>query len=320
MKDVHFQTLDLNLLRVFDALADEGSVTRAGRRLGLTQSAVSHALNRLRFALNDELFVRGPDGMHPTARAGEIRPGVKRALAQMQTALSPAEFVPAETNRRFSIAAPGAASTLLLPQVIERIRLEAPNAELQVRRVGPDVGEALENGRIDLAIGAFGRVSSVFVKQTLLQERMIWVMRRDHPAANAPLTVERLCELPLLTLSTVDVGEAVEGRMTSGGVERRVVWDDGGWEAAAEHCEKRGVVVTIDDAQAALAIVSRTDMATLAPERLARRWAGAYNLALMEAPYEARPITLDLLWRADQSEHPAMVWLSNLLREAATAI
>lgn len=320
MRDVHFQTLDLNLLRVFDALADEGSVTRAGRRLGLTQSAVSHALNRLRFALNDELFVRGPEGMHPTARAAEIRPGVKRALAQLQTALGPSDFIPAETHRRFTIAAPGAASTLLLPQVIERMRIEAPNAELRVQRIGADIGDALESGRVDLAIGAFGRVSSVFVKQTLLEERMIWVMRRDHPAANGRLTVERLCELPLLMLSTVEFGEAVEGRMSSGGVERRVVWDDGGWEAAAEHCDKRGVVVTIDDAQAALAIVARTDMAALAPRRLARRWADVYNLALMDPPYEAHPITLDLLWRADQSEHPPMVWLSNLLREAAAAI
>jgi DNA-binding transcriptional LysR family regulator len=158
MRDVHFQTLDLNLLRVFDALADEGSVTRAGRRLGLTQSAVSHALNRLRFALNDELFVRGPEGMHPTARAAEIRPGVKRALAQLQTALGPSDFIPAETRRRFTIAAPGAASTLLLPQVIERMRAEAPNAELRVQRIGADIGDALESGRVDLAIGAFGRV------------------------------------------------------------------------------------------------------------------------------------------------------------------
>lgn len=320
MRDVHFSTLDLNLLRVFDALAEEGSVTRAGRRLGLTQSAVSHALNRLRFALNDELFVRGPDGMHPTARAAEIGPGLRRALDQLQAALGPSDFAPAETRRRFSIAAPSTVATLLLPQAIARMRDEAPHAELRIQRIGPDVGEALESGRIDLAIGGFGRVSNAFVKQTLLEERMVWVLRRDHPAANAPLTIERLCELPLLMLSTVDIGEAVEGRMASGGVERRVVWDDGGWEEAAGHCEKRGVVVTIDDAQAALAIVARTDMAALAPKRLSERWAEAYGLVLLDPPYDARPITLDLLWRADQGEHPAMQWLTGLVRDAAAQI
>jgi DNA-binding transcriptional LysR family regulator len=320
MRDVHFNTLDLNLLRVFDALAEEGSVTRAGRRLGLTQSAVSHALNRLRFALNDELFVRGPDGMHPTARAAEIRPALRRALDQLQRALGPTEFVPAETRRRFAIAAPSTVAALVLPRAIARVRQEAPHAELRIQRIGPDVGEALENGRIDLAIGGFSRVSSAFVKETLITEQMAWVLRRDHPAAQGPLTIEALCELPLLMLSAVDVGEAVEGRMASGGVERRVVWDDGGWEEAAQGRDKRGVVVTIDDAQAALAIVARTDMAALAPKRLAERWAEAYGLALKAPPYASRPITLDLLWRADQGRRPAMQWLTGLVRDAAAQI
>lgn len=317
MKEVHFQTLDLNLLRVFDALAEEKSVTRAGRRLGLTQSAVSHALNRLRFALNDELFVRGPDGMRPTARGAEIHPQLRRALDQVQAALGPSDFVPAETHRRFSIAAPSAVATLLLPQVIERMRREAPNAGLRVQRIGADVGEALESGRLDLAVGGFGRVGGAFIKETLMEERMIWVVRKGHPAADRPLTVEGLCELPLLMLSAGDAGEAVEGRMSAGGVERRVVWDDGGLDRLLFERIGRGVAVTIDDAQAALAIVSRTDMAALAPRRLATSWAEPYGLVLLEPPYEARPITLDLLWRADQGAHPAIVWFCGLLRAAA---
>lgn len=320
MKEVHFQTLDLNLLRVFDALADEGSVTRAGRRLGLTQSAVSHALNRLRFALNDELFVRGPEGMRPTARAAEIRPQLRRALDQLQAALGPSAFVPAETTRRFTIATPSAAATLLMPQVIDRMRREAPNAGLRILRIAADIGEALANGRVDMAIGGFGRVSAGFIKETLLEERMVWVMRADHPAASGVLTLERLCELPLLMLSIVEVGEAVEGRVAAGGVERRVVWDDGGLEKALEGCVTRGVVVTIDDAQAALAIVARTDMAALAPRRLAAAWAEAYGLKLMDPPYEARPVTLDLLWRADQADQPAIAWFSGLLRDAAAEL
>lgn len=320
MKEVHFQTLDLNLLRIFDALAEEGSVTRTGRRLGLTQSAVSHALNRLRFALNDELFVRGPDGMNPTARSVEIRPQLRRALDQLQAALGPSDFIPAKTHRRFSIAAPSAVATLLLPEVIAKVRAQAPNAELRIQRVGPDIAEALETGRIDLAIGAFGRVSQGFIKEVLLEERMVWAIRRDHPCANQPLTVEALCRLPLLMLSALEVGEAVDGRLASGGVERRVVWDDGGMERALEDCDKRGVVVTIDDAHAALAIVARTDMAALAPRRLAVSWAETYGLKLMEPPYESKALTLDLLWRADQGSHPAMVWLCGLLREAAAEL
>ncbi|RZJ79979.1 MAG: LysR family transcriptional regulator, partial [Brevundimonas sp.] len=95
--------IDLNLLRVFDALLEEGSATRAGSRLGLTQSAVSHALTRLRHHFDDPLFIRGPSGMTPTARALEIGPGVHTALAQLQNALNPTRFDPAGANRRFTL-------------------------------------------------------------------------------------------------------------------------------------------------------------------------------------------------------------------------
>src|SRR6516225_8580749 len=84
MHDLHFNSLDLNLLRVFDTLIEERSVTRAGERLGLSQSAISHALSRLRYALNDELFVRMPDGMRPTVRARD------RSAPQRRSASAPA--------------------------------------------------------------------------------------------------------------------------------------------------------------------------------------------------------------------------------------
>src|SRR5260221_569745 len=93
---------DLNLLRVFDVLLEERSVTRTGARLGLTQSAVSHALNRLRYMLGDELFARGPGGMQPTPRAVEMGPQVHAALNQLQAALAPSDFDPATSEPRFA--------------------------------------------------------------------------------------------------------------------------------------------------------------------------------------------------------------------------
>src|SRR3954454_9827367 len=124
MREVHFNTLDLNLLRVFDALAEERSVTRAGERLGLTQSAVSHALNRLRYALEDELFLRGPDGMTPTPRAAEIWPELRRGLGQLQHGVAPTEFVPAEAERTFHVCASPYIGEILLPTVVARLRSE----------------------------------------------------------------------------------------------------------------------------------------------------------------------------------------------------
>src|SRR5271154_5846941 len=143
MSDVHFHALDLNLLRLFDALAEEHSVTRAGARLGLTQSAVSHALNRLRHVLQDELFVRGPDGMRPTARAEEIAPRLRHGLDQLQQALAPASFTPAETQRQFTIAAGAYTCTLLMPGVVARVRQAAPACELRLVRLGETLGDDL---------------------------------------------------------------------------------------------------------------------------------------------------------------------------------
>ena len=117
-QSVRFDSLDLNLLRVFEALMDERSATRAGTRLGLTQSAISHALNRLRYVLKDELFVRGPDGMQPTERAAEIAPRLRQGLLQLQLALSPSEFIPERTDRRFTIACTEYAGAVIIPPLI----------------------------------------------------------------------------------------------------------------------------------------------------------------------------------------------------------
>src|SRR5439155_16592138 len=98
MNALHFSTLDLNLLRVFDTLIEERSVTHAGERLGLSQSAISHALNRLRYVLRDELFVRVADGTRPTPRAAEVAPRLREGLLQLQLALGPGR-VRARTDR-----------------------------------------------------------------------------------------------------------------------------------------------------------------------------------------------------------------------------
>src|SRR5271154_770338 len=103
MNPMHIASIDLNLLRVFDVLLEERSVTKAGARLGLTQSAVSHALNRLRYHLDDELFQRNAHGMQPTPRALEIGPNLHAALSQVQSALTPADFDPGVSERRFVI-------------------------------------------------------------------------------------------------------------------------------------------------------------------------------------------------------------------------
>jgi DNA-binding transcriptional LysR family regulator len=322
MQDVHFPTLDLNLLRVFDALADELSVTRAGARLGLSQSAVSHALGRLRQTLEDPLFVRGSDGMRPTARAQEIAPRLRQGLAQLQEALSPTAFNPADTGRRFSIATSAYTGAVLMPEVMSLIRAEAPAAELRLCGVDPSLGDDLESGRIDLAIGGFGRVAPRFDREVLFSETAVWALSARHPAAAADrLTLEVLADLPQVIMATAQ-DRAIDGRLTEGGLERWVIWDDRGAldEALAGIGRSRVIAMTAQDAQSALAIVSRTDMVALAPRRLATACAQQYDLKLFEPPYRAAAVDIEALWRRDLGPSAAIDWLRSRLRAAAARL
>jgi DNA-binding transcriptional LysR family regulator len=322
MQDIHFLSLDLNLLRVFDAMADELSVTRAGGRLGLSQSAVSHALRRLRHAVQDPLFVRGPDGMRPTARAEEIAPRLRQGLAQLQEALSPTAFAPATTTRRFTIATSAYVCAILMPEVAAVLRDQAPGAELRIRPVTESLSDDLSSGRIDLAIGGFGRAASRFDRELLFTETAVWALRADHPAAAAEtLTLEALADLPQVLMATAE-DHAVDGRIVEGGLERWVIWDDRGAldEVLAARGRARAIALTVPDAASALAIVSRTDMVALAPRRLATMLAQQHGLKLFDPPYPSRTAEIEMLWRRDLGPSPATDWLKGRLKEAAARL
>lgn len=323
MPEIHFPALDLNLLRVFHALAEEGSVTRAGVRLGLTQSAVSHALNRLRYLLDDQLFVRGPAGMRPTARALEIAPRLDEGLRQLQLAVAPAEFVPGATRRRFTIAASAYTSTVLMPKVIALIREAAPLAEIRLQLATGALGEDLLTGRVDLVIGGFGRSTPRYAREALFTESMVWAVRADHPAARAGvLTLADLAATPHVIMASSEEDAAVDGRVTEAGLERRVFWDDRGDvdEVLARAGLRRTVALRVQDAHSALAIVSHCDMLAIVPQRLSTAFAAHYDLRLFEPPYASPQIQIEALWRREVGETSPMAWLRGCLRAAAAEL
>jgi len=320
MQTVHFDHLDLNLLRVFEALIQERSATRAGARLGLTQSAISHALNRLRYVLKDELFVRGPEGMQPTERATQIAPRLRQGLMQLQFALAPSEFVPERTDRRFSITCTEYAGAVIVPALIARLRALAPNASLNVLPSNLGVTETIRNGRADLAIGSFRRTPEWFESELLLQESRVWVMNADHPAAQEELTLKRLAALPHLVIAaTGEDGQAIDGYVVDHGLERLVTRSDVGLlqGALAARGLRRNVAVTTPHFLAALAAVSQSDIAALLPRRLVTPFVAHYRLALFEPPYPSPPFDVMSLWHREHGEQPPLAWLRQLLREIA---
>src|SRR5947199_8538633 len=163
MRHVNWRAFDLNLLVVFDGLLREGSVTRAGKRLGMSQPALSHALNRLRYLLKDQLFIRTPKGMVPTPRAEQLALPLRQALTQMEQALEPETFVAARANRRFSVAVNNYAAIVLTAPLVAAVSAAAPLVQLDLRPSGTlDVFDRLDTGELDLGIDTFGPVGERF--------------------------------------------------------------------------------------------------------------------------------------------------------------
>src|SRR6202008_2816556 len=124
---MNWNTFDLNLLVVFDAVMQDRNLTRAGQRLGMSQPAVSHALTRLRHALKDDLFVRSPEGMRPTPRAERMLGPVRAALQELQVTLEANEFDPAASSREFAVAANNYAARAVVPALVHRVAKLAPS-------------------------------------------------------------------------------------------------------------------------------------------------------------------------------------------------
>ena len=190
---MNFRTLDLNLLRVFDAVMAEGSLTRAAERLAMTQPAASHALKRLHIAVGEDLLLRTAFGMRPTARAEALWPQVRAALSQLQGALSPRSFDPTTDPATFNIAMADATAAMLLPPLVSAIEGERALANIRTLPLTTrDPRRLVEDADADLAIGYFPNAIAAIVAQgddatlhhsLLYATEYVCVMRRDHPLA-----------------------------------------------------------------------------------------------------------------------------------------
>jgi DNA-binding transcriptional LysR family regulator len=314
--------LDLNLLRVFDVMLEERSVTRAGARLGLSQSAVSHALNRLRYALNDELFVRGPAGMHPTARAIEMGPHVHAALVQLQAAIAPADFSPATSERRFVMVAGTYVCAVLAPPLVARLAEAAPLSELAIGLHTPDVFDRLDSHKVDFIVGGVVAAPGRFVREVIAHERLAWLVRASHPLAQLErVELEDLVSAPHVVISSSIPGladDAVERR----GLVTRASWEDAGaFETAlAARGLTRRIGVSVPDSYSAISVIARSDMVTLMPRRLALLSAQSGRLKLIEPPYPSPSVDISLIYLKERLVEPAIAWMRELIRTTAAKI
>lgn len=307
--------VDLNLLRVFDAVLEERSVTRASQRLGLTQSAISHALGRLRHHFADPLFVRVSSGMTPTARALEIGPRIHAALTELRTALQPSQFDPAATDRRFVVATGAYGCAILAPPVAAALAVRAPKAELLIRPPEPDIVEQLDGRRTDFALSAETAAPERVLVTPLFAEDLVWTVRPDHPLGPRA-TVEDLAAVPHVVISKR--GPPTEARSTVA----EAAWESlrPFQEALAERGLTQKIGVTVPDIYSAIAVTTRSDMATLAPRRLGQMAESLGALRLIEPPHETPALRISLMMLRERLSEPALAWMHDLLVEVGIAV
>lgn len=301
--------VDLNLLRVFDVLMETGSVTRTATRLSLTQSAISHALNRLRYVLRDPLFLRTPRGLEATAHAREIAPGVRDALAQLRGALSPANFNPAEAKRRFTISGTSYFNAVTLPHLLAHTRKVAPGISFMVVPQTPDLLTALDEGVIDLAVGSFGRLPRRLMHETLVEEDLVWIASADNAFRHNPPVWDDIAENPRLTIMAARVYSGLRSYASEGGLEQRLLAGD---EEPQDEGNTR-----VHDLMTAMAVVEHTDLVTLTVRRVALQYQKSHPLVLIEPIKKNEPLKITMLWHKRLAPDAGLAWLRQTLREVA---
>jgi DNA-binding transcriptional LysR family regulator len=298
---MNLRRVDLNLLVIFDALMRERNVTRAADKVGLSQPAFSNALSRLRAFFEDDLFLRGPDGMRPTARAMELADQVHEALAAIDAALDPVRFDPATAHRTFNVETNDYVVTAFFPALMQVLRKEAPGIDI---RVSPQAGRAFERldaQEIDLAISAFGDPPDRFGMEELSRDGYGVVMRKTHPLADENLTLNRYAAAThVLVTPRGDPRGFVDEQLAEKGLTRRVG-------------------LTVNQFASALPIVAGTDLIATLPLRIAGIGAKRFGLTMKDAPIvPPRGFQeVQMIWHKRLGAHPANTWLRQILRRAA---
>jgi len=296
---LNLAAIDLNLLVALDALLREENVTVAGRRIGLSQPAMSHALGRLRELLDDELLVREGRVMRRTELGRQLTPAVRRLVGDIEaTLLARRRFDPATSQRSFRIAANDHAGAVLLPALFARVRRAAPGVQLDILpQQGAPAEAELARGDLDAVIGTFVRVAPPLVERVLFREGFVCAVRRDHPAAGR-LTLRRYVELDHLLVASPGYGPGVvDLALEARGMQRRVA-------------------MRVPHFLVAPAIVARTDLVLTLPRRvLAAADASALRVSRPPLPLEDFPV--QLIWHQRADSDPGAAWLREQIAACA---
>lgn len=297
---MNLETIDFNLLKVLDALIAERNVTRAGKRLGRSQPAVSNALHRLRELLGDDLLVRGPNGFVLTPRAEAIREPLQEAISLVEGCLvKGARFDPANATGVFRLSVPDRLSLVVVPELHVRLQKLAPKMVLQIltadRRQALDL---LDADQADLALGWLDDKPTHMNAEFMTEESLYCVFRRDHPILRQrkKFDIESVLSFPHLVVSATG--------------QRRAIFDD----LLARHGLRRDVPVAVTNFTAVPHLLMRSDMIGVFTRLACDVFEKSFNLAKRPVPLDVGKIATNMVWQMRNERDPKHAWLRDQIK------
>jgi DNA-binding transcriptional LysR family regulator len=296
---VNLRDIDLNLLRVFEAVLREGGVTPAAGRLGLTQPAVSNALSRLRRAFGDPLFVRTPSGMDATPFARELAEPVRQALALLESALAHGPgFDPGTSTRAFRFYMSDLGQIEFLPPLVERVQHAAPGVRLEAVAADLEhIADALGAGTLDLAVGFLPALGPPVARRTLFRDPYLCLMRADHPAIGTKLTRKQFVEASHVLVTYRGGGHRViEEALERAGVARRIA-------------------LRVPHFTVVPMVLERTDLVLTLPARVARLFERRGKFKALPPPVPMPAAEVAVHWHERFEADPGNRWLRDQVVE-----
>lgn len=303
--------IDLNLLQYLDVLLRERNVTRAASHLGLSQPAMSNGLRRLRLLFNDPLLVRTSDGMTPTERALELQPVIRNVLATVDKAVQPqTAFDASSSDRVFRIMASDYAESTIFPQLLHRLREEAPGVVLDIMTPSDVSFLDVEQGRVDMVINRFDSIPQSFHQKTIWKDGFACLFSADNPIRD-DFNLETYLRAQHIWVSKTGMGVGV-------GINpddvQRLGWVD---EALNSIGKKRHITVFTRHYQAAMLLAEQKDLIVTIPSKAARLRQHSAQVVIKEPPFDIPPIDLKMAWSSLLQHNPAHQWMRRLIVEVA---
>lgn len=296
---MHIGDLHLNQLRLVDALARNSNLGEAAEEIGLTQSAASHALARLRAELEDPIFVRTSEGMRPTPYGTRLAASIREALQSLRAGLDRyPEFVPRTSSRIFNVIMSDVSQMLYLPRLLPRLYSEAPGVTLRVRALPAKAPHLiLETGEVDLAVGAFSRLIAGCRQKRLYREHYVCVVRRDHPRFDRGMSAEAFCSVPH---ALVDPKGYVHERLDRWLAQQKV---------------PRTAKLHVPYFLSLPLVIARSDLLVVMASRVAQAYAEILPLKIMPPPVRLPAYEPRIFWHERFHRDPANRWLRSLYEE-----